>query len=335
MIGLGVVRFVLAMMVLMNHIWLPTANIIGAHAVTGFYIVSGFLMTKVINEVYVDNGGKIRYLTNRALRIYPLYLLVLVTSLAFVAVWPNYFRVYSLIRIPMDGAEWVSNLSLWQLTDSPTIVIPPAWSLYVECFFYLVIAFIARAQALVLLWFLASLLYTVWMVANGYSFADRYYPISAASLFFSAGAIIFFLAKGGRKYFFSLFSTPIIYGLLALFVVFPFIIGSLGGGRHWLGYYGASALFAILFTALVVTARLNGNTFDKFEGDLAYPIFLTHFLAVGFVNLLTDNRFAVTGNANFILATLVCILTSIAIVKWIEPLIERLRNQVRGRPAKV
>jgi peptidoglycan/LPS O-acetylase OafA/YrhL len=331
MIGLGAIRFVLAMMVLMNHIWLPTANIIGAHAVTGFYIVSGFLMTKVINEVYVGDGGKLRYLANRALRIYPLYLLVLLTSLAFIAIWPNYFQVYSLIRIPMDGSEWFSNLLLWQLTDSPTIVIPPAWSLYVEVFFYLVIAFIARARGIVVLWFLVSLLYTVWMIVNGYSFSDRYYPPVAASLFFSTGAIIYFLAKEGRYYFFDLFSAPIIYGLLALFVIFPFVIGDFGGGRHWLGYYGAGALFAILLTALVVTARLNGGKLDKFMGDLAYPIFLSHFLAVGFVNLITDNRFAVTGHTNFIFATLVCFLISFAFVKWIEPLIERIRNQVRGR----
>lgn len=333
MIGLGVIRFVLAMMVLMNHLWLPTANVIGAHAVTGFYIVSGFLMTKVINEIYVGDGGKLRYLANRALRIYPLYLLVLLTSLAFVAIWPNYFQVYSLIRIPMDSSEWFSNLSLWQLTDSPTIVVPPAWSLYVEVFFYLVIALIARARGMVVLWFLASLLYTVWMVVNGHSFADRYYPLGAASLFFSTGAIIYFLAKNVHYYFFNFFSAPIIYCLLALFVIFPFVIGDLGGGRHWLGYYGASALFAILFTALVVTARLNGGRTDKFLGDLAYPIFLTHFLAIGFVNLITDNRFAVTGHANFISATLVCFLISITFVKWIEPLIEGVRNKIRGRTA--
>ncbi|AMW35886.1 acyltransferase [Haematospirillum jordaniae] len=333
MIGLGVIRFVLAMMVLMNHLWSPTANVIGAHAVTGFYIVSGFLMTKVINEVYVDDGGKLRYLANRALRIYPLYLLVLLTSLAFVAIWPNYFQVYSLIRIPMDGWEWFSNVSLWRLTDSPTIVIPPAWSLYVEVFFYIVIAFIARARGMVVLWFLASLLYTVWMIANGYSFADRYYPLGAALLFFSTGAIIYFLAKEGCYYFFDLFSMPIICGLLALFVIFPLVIGDWGGGRYWLGYYGASALFAILFTALVVTARLNGGRMDKFMGDLAYPVFLAHFLAAGFVNLITDNRFAVTGHANFILATLVCLSMSVAHLKWIEPLIEGIRNQVRGRTA--
>lgn len=331
-IGLGVIRFVLAMMVLMNHVWLPTANVIGAHAVTGFYIVSGFLMTKVINEVYVGDGGRLRYLANRALRIYPLYLLVLLTSLAFVAIWPNYFQVYSLIRIPMDGSEWFSNVSLWQLTDSPTIVIPPAWSLYVEVFLFM-IAFIARARGMVVLWFLASLLYTLWMIANGYSFADRYYPLGAASLFFSTGAIIYFLAKEGRYYFFDFFSEPIICGLLALFVIFPFVIGDLGGGRHWLGYYGASALFAILFTVLVVKARLSGGKVDKFMGDLAYPIFLTHFLAVGLVNLITDNRFAVTGHANFILATLACLSMSVAYLKWIEPLIDGIRNQVRERTA--
>ena len=230
MIGLGVICFVLAMMVLMNHLWLPTANIIGAHAVTAFYLVSGFLMTKVINEVYVGDGGSLRYLANRVLRIYPLYLLVLLTSLALIAVWPGYFQVYSLIHIPIDAQGWFSNLTLWRLTDSPTIVIPPAWSLYVEVFFYMVIALIGRSTGMVMLWFLVSLSYTVWMVANDYPFKDRYDPLSAASLFFSTGAVIFFMAKEGCHHFFRLLSTPIMYGLLAVFVVFPIVIGDLGAG---------------------------------------------------------------------------------------------------------
>ena len=97
-----------------------------------------------------------------------------------------------------------------------------------------------------------------------------------------------------------------------------------------MGYYGASALFTLLFTALVVNARLSGGRIDKFMGDLTYPIFLTHFLASGLVNLVTGNRFAGIGHVKFILATLVCLLLSIASVKCIEPLIERIRNQVRG-----
>lgn len=334
MIGLGFIRFVLALMVVLNHLWLPTANLIGAHAVTGFYIVSGFLMTKVINEVYSGEGGRIRYLANRALRIYPAYLLISSITLVCLAIWPNYFQVYSLIRIPVNANEWSSNLTLWRLTDSPTIVIPPAWSLYVEVFFYLVIALVGRSRPIVLLWLLISLAYTGWMVANDYPFRERYYPLAAASLFFSAGAVIYFLATTCKSLFFQAkLSKLTIWSAFALFITFPILVGDLGGGRHWLGYYGASAIFMFFFAGLAIKRQLSGNSMDMLMGNLAYPVFLTHFFAAGVVNLLADNRFPVTGNVSFVLSTLVCLLISFAYLKWIEPLIEKLRSQIRGRTA--
>ena len=335
MIGLGFIRFVLATMVLLNHLWLPTANVLGAHAVTGFYIISGFLMTKIVNEVYVGKGWQGRYLKNRILRIYPAYLLVLSISLFCIAIWPNYFKVYSLIYFPSNINEWVSNLTLWRLTESPAIVIPPAWSLYVEAFYYLLIMVIGRFWRIVLLWLMLSMVYTVWMCAMTYSFGERYHSLGAASLFFSTGAILFFLTKEECLNFYMRLPTSIIYGAFVLFIFFPLLIGDIGGGKYWLGYYGASALFSALFAALIVKKGLKGGRFDRFMGNLAYPVFLTHFLAVGLVNLLTDNRFAISGNANFILSTFACLFMSFIYLGLMEPFIDKLRNQVRASVAKV
>ena len=330
--GLGFIRFVLAMMVLLNHLWLPTANTIGAHAVTGFYIVSGFLMTKVINEVYLGDKGRFRYLINRVLRIYPLYLLILMATVICVFILPEYFQVYSLIRFPLDGSEWFSNLTLFRLTDSATILIPPAWSLYVEVVFYMIIAFIGRSQLVIFLWFIISVFYTVWMVENNYSFGDRYYPLTAASLFFSAGAVIYFIIDKNRcTIYLDKIPKKVIFIIFALFIVFPLLVGSWGGGRHWLGYYGASAIFLFLFSVLVAKKQLKGSRYVDYMGDLAYPIFLTHFLAEGLVNLITLNKFVINGHIHFLLSTFVCLLISIGYLKWMEPFIERLRSRMRFR----
>jgi peptidoglycan/LPS O-acetylase OafA/YrhL len=333
--GLGFIRFVLAMMVLLNHLWLPTANTIGAHAVTGFYIVSGFLMTKVINEVYLGDKGRLRYLINRVLRIYPLYLLILTVTLICVFIFPEYFKVYSLIRLPTNANEWFSNLTLFRLTDSATILIPPAWSLYVEVVFYMIIAFIGRSQMVIFLWFIISVFYTVWMVENNYSFGDRYYPLTAASLFFSAGAVIYFIIDKNRStIYLDKIPKKVIFIIFALFIVFPLLVGSWGGGRHWLGYYGASAIFLFLFSVLVAKKQLKGSHYDDYMGDLAYPIFLTHFFAEGLVNLITLNKFVINGHIHFLLSTFACLLISIGYLKWMEPLIERLRSRMRFREVK-
>ena len=49
---LGLVRFILAGMVVANHFWFPVANQIGAHAVIAFYMISGYLMARVLNTNY-------------------------------------------------------------------------------------------------------------------------------------------------------------------------------------------------------------------------------------------------------------------------------------------
>ena len=56
----------------------------GAYAVFCFYMMSGYLMSKIINEVYIDKSGPFRYMANRLLRIYPLYLTVLLLTIAVI-----------------------------------------------------------------------------------------------------------------------------------------------------------------------------------------------------------------------------------------------------------
>ena len=57
---LGALRYVLAMMVAGSHLWSNLLWWHGAYAVFGFYLISGYLMSLVINEVYVSHHGLIR-----------------------------------------------------------------------------------------------------------------------------------------------------------------------------------------------------------------------------------------------------------------------------------
>ena len=99
---IGSIRFILASLVVLNHLWLPTANKLGAHAVTAFYVISGFLMSKVIHEVYgLSLSGCVRFLGNRFLRIFPPYLFFLFISLVLLRVFPDSFgQTYSDMKFP-------------------------------------------------------------------------------------------------------------------------------------------------------------------------------------------------------------------------------------------
>jgi peptidoglycan/LPS O-acetylase OafA/YrhL len=71
-------------MVMISHLWNESAWWHGAYAVFGFYLLSGYLMTLVLNEVY-DKSHIIEYGINRCLRVFPIYWFFLLLTLLAVS----------------------------------------------------------------------------------------------------------------------------------------------------------------------------------------------------------------------------------------------------------
>ena len=111
---LGTFRFLLASLVVMNHFWLPVANKVGAHAVAGFYVISGFLMARVLGEVYTRPvAGTLLFLVNRAMRIYPAYLFFVGLTVAGLWLAPSTFtRITSASLVRMRPMSPSSTLPL-------------------------------------------------------------------------------------------------------------------------------------------------------------------------------------------------------------------------------
>lgn len=330
---LGALRLFLAIMVVANHLWLPLANQIGAPAVVGFYMISGYLMTLVLDRVYPATVvGTMHFLANRALRIFPIYWLAVLLTLLGVALFPQAFgSIYSLIRWPDSAAMWMSNLFLFNLTDCPVIVVPPAWSLSVEFFFYIAMGIaIARSQVLVHVWLGVSLAVAVYLALTEATFHVRYYPVYAASAFFATGSFIYChrswlarLALPGR----------VVVPLVLLFAAWPLMVTASGYDRHYLGYYGAAGLFIVLFAAVLARPPSGlARNVDRLLGDLAYPVFLFHFFSAGVVNLLTGGRLTPYGLPHFLCCVIITIALSCVAIRYFDPAIERLRSVIRGRP---
>lgn len=325
---IGALRFSLAILVVFNHLWLPTANKVGAHAVAAFYIISGFLMAKVIQETYgLSLAGGARFVLNRLLRLFPLYWAVLGVSVVLLFVFPGTFgSTYSNMKVPDSAWHWWQNLFLLDLASSPQVVAPPAWSLSVELFFYgAMVLLLARSKWISLAWLVASLSYTVYLIAIGATFSQRYTPVTAASLFFATGACLYFFGRNWRP--------PVGLGLalLPLFLAFPLIVEAAGGDRLMLGFYGPAILFVIIFTALLPYRNEKLKGIDAKLGDLAYPVFLIHFMAAGIIE--TALTFLPSYRTTwFVFATALTILLSVGWVRlehrWLTP----LRNDVRSSP---
>lgn len=325
---IGTLRFVLAFMVVLNHIWLPTANKLGAPAVVAFYTISGFLMAMVLSETYTGLGGLGRYLINRFLRIFPTYWLVALATATMLAVAPRSFaNINSALRLPDSLGLWLRNLSLVDLIYSPTRLVPPSWSLTVECSFYIAMGLLlARTAPIALLWFAGSLGYTGYMVWNGAEFGDRYYPVAAASLFFSAGASIYHLREQLRG---VRLDRNVAGLLLAVFCVSPLVVDALGGDRFMEGFYGAFLLFLILLIAASNNTVFFARPVDRYLGELAYPLFLSHYFAVGLVRFVLPITLPPFGFVEALLAAGAALGLSCMIVRHFDPMISRTRDLVR------
>lgn len=327
---LGTLRFVLALLVVMNHLWLPTANKVGAHAVLGFYVISGFLMTRILCETYVGPGGRMRYFANRFMRLFPAYWLVAALTLAGLVIFPGYFgNIHGAIKLPQSGYEWVQNITLFDLIYAPLRLVPPAWSLSVEWVFYILIGVgVSRSAGGAIVWWLASAGYTVYLVIMGASFGDRYTPPVAASLFFSTGAVIYHWVKslpspreGSHRFW---------WPQLGLFCIFPLAVEAFGWDPHMTGFYGAFVLFLPLFVqANQAASSGRWKKSDRLLGDLAYPVFLSHFLAAGLVNLFSGNGLARYGLMHFLISLALCLLLSIGIIRYLDPAVNRIRDRIR------
>ncbi len=322
---LGIVRFLLAIMVMLNHIWLPTANKIGAHAVIAFYMVSGYLMAKVTLEVYgIGPANSVRFLANRFLRIFPSYWLYVVLTMLGLLIFPTYFgRVYSTIQWPDTFYKYFSNITLIDMTTTDKVFVPPAWSLCIEFLFYIAFAFgISTNRKVTLLWLAGSLIVAAYLLWSGAPFGQRYTPFYSASLYFAIGAAIHHFPDLRR----IVMPLGIWGAMLAIFSVWPLVIMGLDLDRSVAGYYPAALLFVPILTTALAT---RSSSLDRILGDMAYPIFLSHLFGYGIVNLLTLNRADGLSATHATLTIVATLLISGAHIKYFDPRINALRDRIR------
>ena len=81
---MGAIRILLAIIVLLNHSGFLLNVFDAGLAVETFFIVSGFYMALILNEKYIGKNNSYKlFISNRFLKLYPIYWVVLVLSLMF------------------------------------------------------------------------------------------------------------------------------------------------------------------------------------------------------------------------------------------------------------
>ena len=269
---MGAYRLLLAMLVAISHMGVTVAGFNpGVVAVVSFLIISGFVMTSLIERNYSAPGQIRLFYLDRILRLYPQFLLYFVASCVVI-----YFL---LPGTPQAAALTVKNIvaslamvpmGFYMYGITVPEILPAAWSLGLEMCFYLLIPFllIYKCRGLA---FVASV--AVFVVAClGVINTDVYgYRLLPGVLFiFLCGS---YLYKAHTKGLMIAVGTTLIAALLLLAIVAGFI-----ERRPFNAEVTAGIVLGV--PAVWFLSKLKFHRVDEFFGNISYGVFLNHFVVM-------------------------------------------------------
>lgn len=328
--SLGVIRFFLAVSVVIGHLWPSPVFDCHRHAVFGFFCISGYLITKIRHENYARRPAA--FALNRFLRIYPQYLVAIAFGGAMAWLLPEASQALNpALTWPTSAGEWAPQFLIFGLYGADVRLSPPTWSLNVELYFYVIIgALTFRSARIAFLALAVSLVPAALSFFNllpnhiFYIFATEFYysPVSNAFVFFM-GAAAYFVSKK--------IALPAWAPFLALaaYLVNSFILPVYVTAQQPRDLL--LVLTAVLASVIVAAppriraASARQAAVAVFLGRMSYPMFLVHWAASVWL-------FSIIGLSNpaLLLGGLATTLVLAAImVLAIDLPVEALRRRIR------
>jgi peptidoglycan/LPS O-acetylase OafA/YrhL len=281
---LDVYRFILALCVVQAHLvrWTP---MLAEQAVFSFYVLSGFLMTLILNESYgFSPRGLLRFSINRWLRLFPIYYTIIGTTSVYIAFIGLLSQLNEALAIPATPWAAFANLSIVNLAsyDYAHLILqrlsPTAWSLAVEIFCYALLAlYFAQSQRRLALMLTIGIALATFQILNAsnkpdYGLVDRYMVLQAGLIPFALGGLAYFW-RNSRFYEYSGVKLSILVtALLANVALTNFV----DFHKYVSSLYVAAALNAALVPMMF--KRPASMRWQRTLGGIAYPIFLCHWL---------------------------------------------------------
>ncbi len=339
----GIWRTMLAIEVVAFHLLL--VPLIGAYAVFSFFVLSGFLMTEIVQRTYgYGPGGFARYIGNRALRLLPSYWFALVVTMLVIAAvgTANVYLFHKVMGVPDNIEDWVQNISMiffnWLPKEEKPRLVPLAWALTVEIFYYVAIGLGAsRTRLVTLVWLVFSLVYVV-VIRRLYPEGGEYLyaAIPAGSLPFSVGALVWHYQSEIRAWLahFQLGDARVL--VIGRWVLYGIILAALTvTGWRWLAMFGN--WLNIIVSALIVVALFavkptqSWRRIDKAVGDYSYPIYLLHLQMGLLAGVMLYGVTTKSGPWVFIVGLMFTIALAAICARLIDPAVEQLRHRIRPR----
>jgi peptidoglycan/LPS O-acetylase OafA/YrhL len=272
---MGFYRLLLAYCVLHSHAFGPIFGVnVGVVAVISFFVMSGYVMTRLRDRHYPRLADVPAFYLDRAARLFPQFLFYLALTLVLIEaidLRSFYFREPTLL----DVAAHATMLPLgFFMLGLDQLFMPQGWSLGLELCFYLAVPFYLLAGSRWRGAILAASLAVFALATLGVVNTDYWgYRLLPGTFFIFAAGIA--LARAD--------ATPARFALLV----------ALGMAAAWIGLkLLAPALYVLPFTAEVLLggalgiplvallAKLRFSRLDDYLGDLSYGVFLNHFILI-------------------------------------------------------
>lgn len=287
---MGFLRLFFALSVVIHHI---SPTIFGFNffnssmAVTGFFVISGFYMSLILQEKYIQKHSYKLFVTNRLLRIYPTYWLVLLLTLFVNILVSFHVPLHFFYTNPFD---FVRDITLLVRTDyfelNPNkfqvFTIGPAWTLVLELLFYFVAPFIVKSTKKIILFMTLSVCFRYFLyhfaMANNIQPSVRFFPVEL--VFFLLGALSYKIYHALGKY---KVNTIFLFSVASLFFIFSFLYSYLPFDFAFGRWANMKENIYIIVLFLVIPCWFllsKKSKIDKALGDLSYPVYLSHTLVI-------------------------------------------------------
>ncbi len=350
---MGIIRILLALSVVIAHTGqLFGFEIVGSQlAVQSFYIISGFYMTLILNEKYIGRNGTYKlFITNRFLRLYPIYWVVLLLTIgtsigayflssgktmAILQPYSTYLKsmdigtlfcliISNLIIFFQDvvmflGLDVITGKLFFTSNFSQTtprlhsfLVIPQAWTIGIELMFYLIAPFIVRRKKrFIFLLIFISLFLRFVIYQNGLNHDPWTHRFFPTELFFFLlGTMSYHIYKKIENLTIKSIYSVIIYVAILLFTLF----------YSWIEFEFSYYLFVtVFFLGLPFIFELSKKwKIDRYIGELSYPIYISHILVLMVVEYSKIVNKEYVGLVTIILTLFFSILLNELIAKKVE-----------------
>ncbi len=335
---MGLFRLILAISVLIAHSTPIFGNTLvgGRVAVESFFMISGFYMTLILSTKYQANLKA--FYKNRFLKLFPIYwfftLAVIITSfvttgkftifkdyiispiskiiLIFFNISPLFNDVTNFLALNLNTGNLFFTTAfrdtipeIWNY-----LILPQGWTIGLEISFYLFAPLLIKQKTKPLL-IISAISLTARLLAIQFlglahdPWRYRFFPFEI--IFFIAGIFAYRISLSRSK------GARIIIPVLLLFTLFFQFIPI--NAKPMILYY------IIVFLAIPSLFKLTkNNKFDRFLGELSYPLYLCHFLIIDIFAQTIKVNHQYLGLYTLILSVPVAIIAYYIIQKPIEKL---------------